>query len=66
LYEALKYAFSELDKEGPKRRKAIVVMTDGLDTQQRNLDRASLARVQTDEEAIKAIDPKRALRSTRF
>src|SRR6185295_14866312 len=36
LYEALKYALSELDKEGSKRRKAIVVMTDGLDTQQRN------------------------------
>ncbi|HEV7475893.1 MAG TPA: VWA domain-containing protein, partial [Pyrinomonadaceae bacterium] len=29
LYEALKYALNELDKEGPKRRKAIVVMTDG-------------------------------------
>jgi hypothetical protein len=33
-------------------------MTDGLDTLQRNADRASLARVQTDEEAIKAIDAK--------
>src|ERR1044072_1268985 len=58
LYEALKYALSELEKEGPKRRKAIVVMTDGLDTQQRNLDRASLASVKTDDEAIKAIDGK--------
>jgi hypothetical protein len=27
----LKYAFKELEKEG-KRRKAIVVLTDGLDT----------------------------------
>jgi VWFA-related protein len=58
LYEALKYALDELDKEGPKRRKAIVVMTDGLDTLQRNSDRDSLARVQSDEEAIKAIDAK--------
>jgi VWFA-related protein len=58
LYEALKYALNELDKEGLKRRKAIVVMTDGLDTQLRNSDRASLARVQTDEEAINAIDAK--------
>lgn len=58
LYEALKYALNELDKEGKQRRKAIVVMTDGLDTQLRNSDRASLARVQTDEEAIKAIDAK--------
>jgi VWFA-related protein len=58
FYEALKYALNELDKEGSKRRKAIVVMTDGLDTQLRNSDRAALAKVQTDEEAIKAIDAK--------
>jgi VWFA-related protein len=55
LYEALKYALNELDKEG-KRRKAIVVLTDGLDTQLRNSDRASGARAQTDEEAIASID----------
>jgi VWFA-related protein len=47
-----------LDKEGPKRRKAIVVMTDGLDTLQRNSDRDSLVSVRSDEEAIKAIDAK--------
>src|SRR6185503_19445748 len=35
FYEALKYALRELDKEG-KRRKAIVVLTDGLDTHLRN------------------------------
>lgn len=58
FYDALKYALNELDKEGTKRRKAIVVMTDGLDTQLRNSDRTSLARVQTDEEAINAIDAK--------
>jgi VWFA-related protein len=58
FYDALKYALNELDKEGDKRRKAIVVMTDGLDTQLRNSDRASLAKVQTDEEAIAAIDAK--------
>ena len=58
LYQALRYALNELDKEGPKRRKAIVVMTDGLDTSLRNSDRAALARVQNDEEAIKAIDAK--------
>jgi VWFA-related protein len=57
FYDALKYALSELDKEG-KRRKAIVVMTDGLDTQLRSSDRAALAKVQTDEEAINAIDAK--------
>ena len=58
FYEALKYALKELDKEGDKRRKAIVVMTDGLDTQLRNTDRASLAKARTDEEAIAAIDAK--------
>ena len=57
LYEALKYALNELDKEGSKRRKAIVVMTDGLDTLQRNSDRASVTKAKTDEEAIASIDP---------
>jgi VWFA-related protein len=56
LYEAMKYALNELDKEGRQRRKAIVVMTDGLDTLQRNSDRALLAQAQTDAEAIAAID----------
>lgn len=57
LYEALKYSLRELDKE-TKRRKAIVVLTDGLDTSMRNADRASASRAQTDEEAIASIDPK--------
>jgi Ca-activated chloride channel family protein len=56
LYEALKYGLKELEKEG-KRRKAIVVLTDGLDTQMRNVDRAAVARAQTDEEALNAIKP---------
>lgn len=58
LYEALKYALSELDKEGNQRRKAIVVMTDGLDTQLRNSDRPLLARANTDQEAVASIDAK--------
>jgi Ca-activated chloride channel homolog len=56
FYEALRYALSELDKEG-KRRKAIVVLTDGLDTQLRKADRDSVAKAQTDEEALGAIQP---------
>ncbi len=56
FYEALKYALKELEKEG-KRRKAIVVLTDGLDTGMRNEDRAAVARAQTDEEALAAIQP---------
>jgi VWFA-related protein len=58
FYEALKYALIELDKEGRQRRKAIVVMTDGLDTLQRNLDRPVLIKAKTDAEAIAAIDAK--------
>jgi Ca-activated chloride channel family protein len=58
FYEALRYALNELDKEGRQRRKAIVVMTDGLDTLQRNLDRPVLIKTKTDAEAIAAIDAK--------
>jgi Ca-activated chloride channel family protein len=56
FYDALRYALAELDKEG-KRRKAIVVLTDGLDTQMRNADRASASKAQNDEEAIASINP---------
>ena len=56
FYEALKFALRELDKEG-KRRKAIVVLTDGLDTQLRTYDRQSVSGAQTNEEALKAIKP---------
>src|SRR5215470_11125657 len=56
FYQALKYALKDLEKEG-KRRKAIVVLTDGLDTQLRNADRATLAHAQTDEEALATIQP---------
>jgi VWFA-related protein len=56
FYQALKYALKALEKEG-KRRKAIVVLTDGLDTQLRNADRNSLAKAQTNDEALAAIDP---------
>jgi VWFA-related protein len=57
LYEALTYSLRELAKEA-KRRKAIVVLTDGLDTSMRNADRASASRAQTDAEAVASIDPK--------
>jgi VWFA-related protein len=56
FFEALKYALRELEKEG-KRRKAIVVLTDGLDTHLRNADRATLSKAQTDEEALSTIQP---------
>src|SRR5215217_477677 len=56
FYEALKYALRELDKER-QRRKAIVVLTDGLDTRLRNTDRATLSKAQTNEEALATIQP---------
>lgn len=56
FYKALDYALEQLAKEG-KRRKAIVVMTDGLDTQLRSMDRASAAGAQTNEAAIASIKP---------
>jgi len=55
LYDALRYALKELDKEG-KRRKAIVVLTDGLDTKMRNSDRASASKAESDEAAVASID----------
>ena len=57
LFEALTFSLKELEKEG-KRRKAIVVLTDGLDTKQREADRALVANAQTDAEALAAIDAK--------
>jgi VWFA-related protein len=42
LYDALKYSLKELAREG-KRRKAIVVLTDGLDTNVRKADRMAVA-----------------------
>ena len=55
LYEGLKFSLKELAHEG-KRRKAIVVLTDGLDTQVRNGDRATVSKASDSEvgTAIKA------------
>jgi VWFA-related protein len=55
LYDALKFSLKELAHEG-KRRKAIVVLTDGLDTQMRNGDRAIVSKASDSEisTAIKA------------
>ena len=56
LYAALDYALKQLATEG-KRRKAIIVLTDGLDTSMRNLDRAASANASTEQEAVAAIKP---------
>lgn len=51
FYDALKYSLAQLAKEG-KRRKAIVVLTDGIDTEMRKLDREQAASAHTNDEAI--------------
>ncbi len=56
LYEALRFGLKELEKEG-KRRKAIIVLTDGLDTEMRGVDRLAVARAESDEAALAAIKP---------
>ncbi len=56
FYDALRYALKELEQERNKR-KAIVVLTDGLDTQMRNADRVAIAKAQTDADALSAIHP---------
>lgn len=47
LYKALLFSLDKLSKE-ESRRKAIVVLTDGVDTQMRNEDRKILAALQPD------------------
>ena len=59
LYKALDYSLKELSKEG-KRRKAVVVLTDGLDTDMSNSDRESASQAKTGEEAIAAVKPEGA------
>lgn len=56
FYQGLKYSLQQLANEGT-RRKAIVVLTDGVDTQMRKLDGAASAKAQTDTEAIALINP---------
>jgi VWFA-related protein len=56
FYQALAYSLAELGKE-TKRRKAIVVLTDGIDTRMSNSDRAAAAGAQTNDTAIASIKP---------
>ncbi|HZI19394.1 MAG TPA: VWA domain-containing protein [Pyrinomonadaceae bacterium] len=56
LYPALRYSLARLAKEG-KRRKAVVVLTDGVDTELRALDSRASADATTSEEAVAAVKP---------
>lgn len=57
LYKGLELALEKLGKEG-NRRKAIVVLTDGVDTKAKNQDRDLLSRL-TGDEVLTAIKPER-------
>jgi VWFA-related protein len=59
LYGALRYSLEQLSKEG-KRRKAVVVLTDGIDTSVSKLDRETSAQSSTIEEANASIKPEQA------
>jgi len=59
LYQALRYSLEQLSKEG-KRRKAVVVLTDGIDTSMGKLDRQTSAQAATIDEAKAAIKPDQA------
>ncbi len=56
LYQALRHSLELLAGEG-QRRKAIVVLTDGIDTEMRKVDRAAAENARTNDEAIASIKP---------
>jgi VWFA-related protein len=56
LYEGLRFALRQLAREG-KRRKAVVVLTDGKDTELETLDRKASGAADSNEEALAAVKP---------
>lgn len=56
LYQALNQGLKMLGGEG-QRRKAIIVLTDGLDTGQRYRDRAAVGNAETNEAALASFKP---------
>ncbi|MGB7068414.1 MAG: VWA domain-containing protein [Pyrinomonadaceae bacterium] len=58
LYRALDFSLDKLAREG-NRRKAIIVLTDGVDTEMQNIDRDMLDKL-TDEEVALALKPERS------
>lgn len=56
LYQALRFSLEQLAREG-KRRKAIVVLTDGIDSSMRNQDRSASANARNDKDAVTSIKP---------
>jgi Ca-activated chloride channel family protein len=58
LYKALNFALDKLSHEN-SRRKAIIVLTDGVDTDVRDKDRDSIEKLK-DEQVASAIDPSKS------
>jgi VWFA-related protein len=56
LYEGLRVALRHLAREG-NRRKAVVVLTDGKDTELEALDRTASGSADTNEDALAAVKP---------
>jgi VWFA-related protein len=56
FYKGLKFSLQQLGKEG-QRRKAVVVLTDGVDTEMRKLDSVASSRAETDADAIASVKP---------
>ncbi len=56
LYAALRFALGSLATEGT-RRKAIVVLTDGIDSDQRREDRQTTAAAKSGDEALALVRP---------
>jgi VWFA-related protein len=56
FYDALKYSLAQLAQEG-KRRKAIVTLTDGIDTELQKEDRMAASKAQTNDEALASVKP---------
>ncbi|HLL73929.1 MAG TPA: VWA domain-containing protein [Pyrinomonadaceae bacterium] len=56
LYKALAHSLNALAQEG-QRRKAVVVLTDGIDTEVSREDRLASAQAQTGEEAVSLVKP---------
>jgi VWFA-related protein len=57
VYKAIDLAIEKISKEG-KRRKAIIVLTDGIDTELQNKDRSFLSNVK-ESEILSAIKPEK-------
>jgi Ca-activated chloride channel homolog len=57
VYKAIDLALEKISKEG-KRRKAIIVLTDGIDTELQNKDRSFLSNIK-ESEILTAIKPEK-------